>query len=1307
MMKFGIKFWDWVKNKPLLTGLIILLIVITVMSIKPGFYLMGWDNYSSYLNLNQSIFRTLFATWREYRGVGVPSDAEVTDVFRLIFDWIIRWVVPEGWLDQIYYMVALWLGVLGTYLLGVKIGKNFVAKDWSRRGLDLLGGLSGFLYLFNLNTLSVFYSPIIPFTNRYYGLPLVLWAVLNHEEKQSKKSLLVLMLIVVITSGSFITPTVVITTLLALGIFWLFNLNIKKTIAYGALFLALNAFWMLPFVNYSKEKSALVPLARTFVEINESTLNRPADTFDWTKQALMYPSFLDINFPTINKVEANLHPDLDNFQSQTGQLWLMLFVVFYVLGSGLIVIGWKKYIKMLWVPLWILVFLFLSMKEYGPGGSAYIWLKDHIPYFGIIFRISDTKFHAYINLAGSLAGGLMLSSLIVKLGKIKYLKFAAALVVLVLVGYAVNFRSYFNGNMLGFYVYTVMPQAYKEIAKVVNSDKSSGKLLHLPMSNQHHYWRSFDWGYIGSAFFNFMIDRPYVDMTFEPASMENVFVDSRITQLLDNQYLTDGEASKRSEAEKFLKLMNQMGVSYIMVDNSIGSEVDVRNLVYTSKQYVARSESMLKRLESMGLVERVGGYKINLNEMLESYKKIYPVTKTGLPDGTFGDEEVILYKVKQAKSIFEFVPAAVEIDSYLDNLAETDLESSEMLMRQNKEVAGIVEPMSRQNHEVEIGENQISLNYSVMAGKYVVTTGDGDAAVVEVQGNMKGNNLELDFYDRYLPNINGIEYRKKAGSVEFKNIKLSEIGDYSLEIEGMEVNLEGVNENNQTLALLLLHGVDQNVRLYKKEMSEVVGWDDFSETVPLNCYGPGLNGFEGKISEVGGKLELVASNGSACSKSLVASGSERIKIKMKASAEVISKEMPSGLLGKAMDGIGTVVPEGYWCVKSSGEVNCSNKMRQIKLGSDEREYGSGWLDNSLGQAEITVGVVASGGNKFKERIGEVEVEGFDLVSEEKVSLDRELVKLEIDLKDNFTIGIPNFENSKGNTISENGWWSMPLEQCRGGENRLQRDIDGVTVNLMNNCSVYMALPFDYTGKYPYLLAYSYWLGSGQQPVLVMGKEGDDYLVERASLLQGYPGIVEKTLADPEDKKTIGQIESKLENIELIGASRLLTSDAKLNKSEVEANIHIFQDSDNEAVMGLKDLKIMEYPQSWKELRLTPVAGAEQDFELPNNFEFRQILPSVWLLNMAEINSKALLLFRQGYDRQWGVYKNLGDLILNKTAAVNSRCDGINNCFEINQGGKYIVAYWPEVLSMAGWTITLGTVFFGLIWWKRSKKTEDK
>ena len=332
------QFIKKLSSKPGFIFLLILLFFASLYSLKPDFYLAGWDNYSSYFNLKTSIFQTIFATWREARGLGVPSDAEVTDIFRQIFYLLVKPFFAENLLDQLYYLVSLWVGVLSIYGLAKIVLRDFFLKpNFDKDKLsDIFGAFAGFFYLFNLNTLSVFYSPIIPFTNRFYSLPLMMYTFLIFRQKRNFKNLTLLLVILFIASGSYITPTLLITSLIAIFAFLLFKSNLKKAIIYSFIYILINSFWVLPFINYTVEKSSIIPLASTFVEINESTLNRNPSTFSFESQAVLFPSFVDIGFAAISKKPFTLHPQLLEFSRNPTKLILLLFPFHISLDSCLI-----------------------------------------------------------------------------------------------------------------------------------------------------------------------------------------------------------------------------------------------------------------------------------------------------------------------------------------------------------------------------------------------------------------------------------------------------------------------------------------------------------------------------------------------------------------------------------------------------------------------------------------------------------------------------------------------------------------------------------------------------------------------------------------------------------------------------------------------------------------------------------------------------------------------------------------------------------------------------------------------------------
>ena len=96
----------FVKKHPSFIFLLALLLLIWITNIKPGFYIIGWDNFSSYFHQPANLLRTFFSAWREHRGLGVQSDSEVVDIFRQVFFSLSRPFIPSELPEQIYYLLT-------------------------------------------------------------------------------------------------------------------------------------------------------------------------------------------------------------------------------------------------------------------------------------------------------------------------------------------------------------------------------------------------------------------------------------------------------------------------------------------------------------------------------------------------------------------------------------------------------------------------------------------------------------------------------------------------------------------------------------------------------------------------------------------------------------------------------------------------------------------------------------------------------------------------------------------------------------------------------------------------------------------------------------------------------------------------------------------------------------------------------------------------------------------------------------------------------------------------------------------------
>lgn len=1238
---------QWVKDHPGLVVLLVTLTIISVQTVKPGFFLIGWDNYSSYFQPGINIFRTLFATWRDYRGLGVASDAEVTDVFRQLLFMPLSFVLPRELLDQTYYLLALWLGVLGMYTLAGLITNELPSLNGaSSRKKDIFGCITALFYLFNLNTLSVFYSPIIPFTNRFFSLPLTLAVfVWFWQSKHSWRRFLVLAITVIVTSGSYITPTVIITSLMALGIFVLFRSTFKQTVVCGFVFLALNAFWLLPFVNYTREKASIVPLARTFVEINESTLNAHASSFSLAKQVVLTPSFFDLQFKTIDSGNLPIHPQLGEFTKPPYSYFLFLFPFLYIIGSLVLIAGWKKNKHLLWIPVWIVLFLFLSMKEFGPMGWLYAFLKEHTPLFGVVFRIADTKFHAYVSLAGSIAAACAIVWSLSLLRKKALQRIATGAFLLLAIPYVWLFRGFASGNLIGPLAFARLPTAYKEIAAAINAAPGDGRVLHLPMDQWHSYWRSFSWGYVGSSFFHYLINKPYIDKTFEPASMENAYLHEEIGRLIDAFYRSNNSEKKKLLGQQFLRLLRKTGIAYVILDESISSSVYPKNLAFGAKQYYVQARDLIAYLaegQDAGIV-RAGAYtvdraKLDVFEVLSAEPAVRRVAKAQNIDPGIADSFSIVLDQSDARAI-----------------------------TQNFAQPAALMPFRQQNHVVARQDGSFTIRYDNPNPplSYRVRVPASDSYMVDVYGRRAGGNLMLRLYHRYLPDINGRKFAVPAGSIVLPLPKETKEGrimlnDVFLSLPNLQSDSDGY------IGSFMLHEKTIHASLLEEVSVVPATLSSFRETEPLSCFGTPARTYEGKTSIGQDSLRLTAKSGSSCLRG-------QFTVPSTLSGKRVYAEIEA-VLG------GSDEAQVYLCMREGSVDDCLNSHRVMRFAKDSSSlrFPLRSLIQSA-QYSLDIGVVNPTDTTQTLGVKDVRYHLYQAGAEKTLDVVPYAGEETVTISGPLELLFPKAASAYSyfHDPKTDGFY-VPLDSCRGEHPapRIIRYTKDRAVSRMVNCSTHFAQWFRYAPDRPYLFSYSYLRRSGQQPSIVMGRDGDNYFFERASLWQGYPDLHES----------------------LAPASRFIDPLFYADSAPADTAMHLFQDTANTGIMEVGNFDMMEYPAGWRDLSLAPV-GYEREY--PTGEETlitTQIFPSLWKVSGA-LPAGSMIAFNRGFDRQWGIFDSFWGVLFGKSLAPSVRCQGYANCFALSGSEKkrdLYLFYTPERLSLLGWLGTAVTMVSFLI-----------
>lgn len=1358
--------YTFIKKKPFLTVLIIISASISILNLKPYLYLAGWDNYSSYLDLPINIFRTFFSTWRDYRALGSPSDSEVTDLFRQVFSFILSLVFPKTLVDQLYYVTALNLGIFSMYALGYKIAKAIFSKNTDNTvSLDLFAFTSAFFYLFNLNTLSVFYFPILPYISRFFGIPLT-FLILTELLQKKHHSLLRMFLMIVgllLASTSYITATVFVTVVMVAILYGFFQKSIGKIVVIFLFWGALYSFWTFPFINYTAQKSSIIRLARTFIDANETQLNRPKSFYSLADQLILKPNFFDTKYSSLDgNSSESFYPLSDELQGRGLPHYIQyVFALLMIGGSIFILVRPKKFRSVLWVPLTVLLFLFLSMKEYSPLGFLYAFINEHLPLFGVLFRFGDTKFHPLIAFAGSIAAGVCLVSLHrIAINKIPHWSKTATIIILLLVfiPILITYRSYFQGQLIGFFMYNKIPAGYFKIAQTINKDPTDGRVIHFPFDTSM-YWRSHNWGYLGSSFFNFMITKPYLDKTFEPGSMENAYLMKRIGDMLTDAKELDG-IGYIQKATALHDLLSRVGVSYILLDETVSAQSPSRGMTFWGKYDVFAGKGIVDLLEEVGLVQKVQTEEVSLQD----YKGIYPQllsTDVSQMQKLFqaDPKKLILYKLANTSPRFKTISQITTIDGHISNLLETDIVSSggDVIQRNEQDNSvflpfhdlGLPMRSMQSNSELSLVRKE-SVPLSSLS---LTTQTDADIAthMVEVKAKRDKNMLVITLSDRYLPTVNSKEFLLPLETIEIPIKDFREdllpgnidkyVNDWHVlpmkQISPLRVRVGDVvlpvpsplTDEFQTLGNVTMQVDSLDLEVLSPLPKAVINPEIFNLTDNPNCLGDNREDYSYDLSKTKQAAVVKTQNGSLClwadlgqniqkesSYAELQFSSKKVSSDQDGSYELDKRLSAKPLLKEII----TALPKPSSlkvCIKEGVLDQCYNNHQIVNLhDADTYIFPIHSPEGNFYNPIALFTVINVGHQSQQVDFHDVSLTYFESIYKEKILiLNSDIPQGKVlSQKDALQLSIPK-ALSKYSYYLKAGTdgYSISTGACeKENAYRTYRVSGENSISYFDNCSNTFTQKVSSSSDNFILWSTQYNLLAGRFPEMKITDSYSTLSEDIASLYQGYPDIQGfMTFANPEmfyDSKE--EIEAKFNRISSDTAYGYIRPHPGLsNKKDKEYTLQQF--GENEGVMTVSGFDIYDLPTTWSDLQITK-GQPIQTYDTPKNIAFTQILPSLWKVQITKnpTDSQYLLEFNTGYDAQWAVYDSVPNVLFGKSIGTNhSRCNGYSNCFEVpanwSQKQKiFYVFYWPERLAALGWIVTFTTAIAGMyLFSKRSQK----
>lgn len=525
--------------------------VVIIINFHWGYFVLGNDNYSPEEAPLVSVKRLLVSpAWRDYRGLGVPSDSEQVDIFRSGVDLFLNSLgVPLWLISQLSVSLVFFLGSWSIASLSLSIFKKKL-DDFQGQSLFLLTGV---FYFTNILTLWLFFSPLKPFIFVWGFLPFFLWQSWNFFNEWNLKTFLFFLLSILLISSSAIVPTIFLVVLIIIVTFYfwfyLLGINLRRLILVFGIFIIFQLYWLVPFGFYVKSNASALTSSYINRIITPETIGSELKYNNLGNVLRFYTSWLDIKNDD-GEYLFKYSPIYQNGSFFSYLAFLPILLTFLYLIKILKTGQWKR----IW-PLVLLLFfgIFLIKRDNSPLGFIYQFFENNIPLFRQVFRWGSSKFWPLLSIIIPILASLFL----VELSK-NYHKVWRRIILIGIIGCQLFFVwPIFKGDLINKSDLVKIPKPYFELKDYLYETDKNGRIYLAPEAN-NLYFRNHNWGFFGSVLWSYLIPNPIIEKSLTTGSQENEIA----FDVLVNTYYSE-------DPNLFFRSLKNYKVKWVIADKSV------------------------------------------------------------------------------------------------------------------------------------------------------------------------------------------------------------------------------------------------------------------------------------------------------------------------------------------------------------------------------------------------------------------------------------------------------------------------------------------------------------------------------------------------------------------------------------------------------------------------------------------------------------------------------------------------------------------------------------------------------------------
>jgi hypothetical protein len=566
-------------------GLVILVLIgltLFLLYLRPGHFLIGNDNFSPELDPWLTVNRIIANPgYREYRSLGYASDTEAVELYRALIYSILSLVLPTWFISQAYYLIGLLVGPISVYFIVKGLLKRSPSATWH----ELAAFMGGMVYLFNLQTVNVYFYTNALFAAAYAFTPLFILATQNLlAGKFNLRNNIFFAVASILVAGSAITVTmfaVIMCLWAAISLVFIqyrqgLKYNLQRVGSMLGILFVLHAYWLLPMGYYFVANADQVVSSYISRAITPNIIANEED-FNSLGNTLTY------NFAWVDTKLSNNEFTFtyrDYYQTYLGTLSQVLIIVMGFLGLVYLLYKHRNPKYAILGIIYILGLLLIAARAEPAIYPIFHFLEQNLPYFAQIMRWASSKLWIMMTLPLALLAGIgfgflaaqvlslanHLKNRFLRIGYTSVLGLGVALLGILPVGYLA--LPFFYDALVYDRYYVQIPKEYVELAGFIKKSDPHGRIYLAPESNTL-YFHNHDWsgegdfsmnkgpGFWGSGFLQYMLPNPLVDKTLAIGSN----VSEEAQRLID-------ESLHTADVNKFKRALNLFAVNYILLDTS-------------------------------------------------------------------------------------------------------------------------------------------------------------------------------------------------------------------------------------------------------------------------------------------------------------------------------------------------------------------------------------------------------------------------------------------------------------------------------------------------------------------------------------------------------------------------------------------------------------------------------------------------------------------------------------------------------------------------------------------------------------------